>query len=31
MGPEIREVAEIKAKEINEAYEFFRKKFGEKE
>ena len=31
MGPEIREVAEIKAKEINEAYEYFRKKFGEKE
>ena len=27
MGPEIREVAEWKAKEINEAYEYFRKKF----
>ena len=27
MGPEIREVAEKKAKEINEAYEHFRKKF----
>ena len=27
MGPEIREVAETKAREINEAYEFFRKKF----
>ena len=27
MGPEIREVAELKAKEINEAYEYFRKKF----
>lgn len=27
MGPEIREVAETKAKEINEAYEYFRKKF----
>ena len=27
MGPEIREVAEQKAKEINEAYEYFRKKF----
>ena len=27
MGPEIREVAESKAKEINEAYEHFRKKF----
>ena len=26
MGPEIREVAEQKAKEINEAYEHFRKK-----
>jgi hypothetical protein len=28
MGPEIREVAEQKAKEINEAYEYFRKKFS---
>jgi DnaJ like chaperone protein len=28
MGPEIREIAELKAKEINEAYEYFRKKFG---
>jgi len=28
MGPEIREVAETKAKEINHAYEFFRKKFN---
>jgi hypothetical protein len=28
MGPEIREVAEQKAKEINEAYEHFRKKFS---
>jgi len=27
MGPEIREVAETKAKEINQAYEFFLKKF----
>ena len=27
LGPEIREVAEKKAKEINEAYEHFRKKF----
>ena len=27
MGPEIRDVAEKKAKEINEAYEHFRKKF----
>ena len=27
MGPEIKEVAETKAKEINEAYEFFRNKF----
>ena len=27
LGPEIREVAETKAKEINQAYEFFRKKF----
>jgi hypothetical protein len=27
MGPEIKEVAEKKAKEINEAYEYFRKKF----
>ena len=27
MGPEIRDVAEVKAKEINEAYEYFRKKF----
>ena len=27
MGPEIRDVAEQKAKEINEAYEHFRKKF----
>lgn len=27
MGPEIKEVAEKKAKEINEAYEHFRKKF----
>lgn len=27
MGPEIQEVAEKKAKEINEAYEFLRKKF----
>ena len=27
MGPEIREVAETKAREINEAYEYFRKKF----
>ena len=27
LGPEIREVAEQKAKEINEAYEYFRKKF----
>ena len=27
MGPEIREVAEQKAKEINEAYEYFRTKF----
>ena len=31
MGPEIREVAEIKAKEINEAYEYFRKKFDGQE
>ena len=30
MGPEIREVAENKAKEINQAYEYFRKKFEEK-
>lgn len=28
MGPEIREVADKKAKEINEAYEHFRKKFS---
>ena len=28
MGPEIQEVAEEKAKEINEAYEHFRKKFS---
>ena len=28
MGPEIRDVAEQKAKEINEAYEHFRKKFS---
>lgn len=28
MGPEIREIAEKKAKEINEAYEHFRKKFS---
>lgn len=28
MGPEIKEVAEQKAKEINEAYEHFRKKFS---
>ena len=28
MGPEIQEVAEQKAKEINEAYEHFRKKFS---
>ena len=28
MGPEIRQVAEQKAKEINEAYEHFRKKFS---
>jgi hypothetical protein len=28
LGPEIREVAETKAKEINQAYEFFRKKFN---
>ena len=27
MGDEIREVAERKAKEINEAYEFFRRKY----
>ena len=27
LGPEIREVAENKAKEINHAYEYFRKKF----
>ena len=27
LGPEIREVAEKKAKEINEAYEYFRNKF----
>ena len=27
MGPEIKEVAETKAKEINEAYEYFRNKF----
>ena len=27
MGPEIRDVADVKAKEINEAYEYFRKKF----
>ena len=27
MGTEIREVAEKKAKEINQAYEFFRRKF----
>ena len=27
LGPEIREVADKKAKEINQAYEFFRKKF----
>jgi hypothetical protein len=27
LGPEIREVAETKAKEINEAYKYFRKKF----
>ena len=27
MGPEIKDVAEKKAKEINEAYEHFRKKF----
>ena len=26
MGPEIRDVAEKKAKEVNEAYEYFRKK-----
>ena len=26
MGPEIREIAEQKAKEINEAYEYFRAK-----
>lgn len=31
MGPEIRDVAESKAKEINEAYEFFRRKFEAKE
>jgi len=29
MGPEIREVAETKAREINEAYEYFRKKFDQ--
>ena len=29
MGPEIREVAEQKAKEINEAYEHFRKKHSQ--
>ena len=28
MGPEIQQVAEQKAKEINEAYEHFRKKFS---
>ena len=28
MGLEIRDVAEQKAKEINQAYEFFRKKFS---
>lgn len=28
MGPEIKEVAEQKAKEINEAYEYFRKKLS---
>ena len=28
MGPEIREVAESKAKEINQAYEHFQKKFN---
>ena len=28
LGDEIREVAERKAKEINEAYEFFRNKYG---
>ena len=27
LGPEIREVAENKAKEINQAYEYFRNKF----
>ena len=27
MGDEIREVAERKAKEINEAYDYFRKKY----
>jgi len=27
MGPEIREIAESKAKEINHAYQYFRKKF----
>lgn len=27
MGPEIRDVAEVKAKEINEAYDYFSKKF----
>jgi hypothetical protein len=31
MGPEIRDVAEVKAKEINEAYEYFRKKFETKD
>ena len=31
MGPEIRDVAEVKAKEINEAYEYFRKKFETEE
>ena len=31
MGPEIRDVAEVKAKEINEAYEYFRKKFEKEE
>jgi len=30
LGPEIREVAENKAKEINQAYEFFRKKFRDR-
>ena len=31
LGPEIRDVAEVKAKEINEAYEYFRKKFETEE